>query len=175
MQYGSYGLKLWRLNEYLFIYFALTNACLIPWISYSPICNGRAGQGAFFFHYSLTVNPVEMWYATPCMTSTSKAKFGKKCGGFSTLNTWMKVSDNEAYQSAMPSNAFIASSNMQGGSRSNINLYTRVKTCSNNRMITPLKLHLDNRLKYVFKIVSASDHAHSKPSNSHRAQSASRM
>ena len=109
------------------------------------------------------------------MTSTSKANFGKTCRDFSTLNTLMNVLDGEAYQYSMPSNAFIASSDMQGGSYSNINQYTGVKKWSNNHMITPLKLHSRNNLKYVFKIVFASDHAHSKLENSCWAHNASIM
>src|SRR5271168_1417492 len=109
------------------------------------------------------------------MTSTSKANFGRTCGGFSAFNTWMKVSDGEAYQSAMPNNAFIASSDIQGGSCSNINLYTGVTKWSDNHMITLLKLHLNNNLKYMFTISSADDHAHSKPRKSSPAQTISRM
>ena len=87
----------------------------------------------------------------------------------------MKVPDGEAYQYAMPNSASIASFDMQGGPYSNINLYTGVTKWSDNRMITPLKLHLDNNLKYVFTTISIGDHAHSKPGNSCQAQIASRL
>jgi len=56
----------------------------------------------------------------------SKENLGRTCGGFSALNIWMKVPDGEAYQFVMPNNASIDSFNMQGGSYSNIILYTRV-------------------------------------------------
>ena len=81
----------------------------------------------------------------------------------------MNVLDGEAYQYAMPSNAFIASSDMQGGTYSNINMYTRVTKWSDSRMITALKLHSDKNLKYVFTIVSTGDHVHSNPRNSYEA------
>ena len=81
----------------------------------------------------------------------------------------MKVLDSEAYQSAVPMNASIASFDMQGGSYLNIILYTRVTKWSHSRVITPLKLHSENNLKYVFTAVSVGDHAHSNPGNSYWA------
>jgi len=81
----------------------------------------------------------------------------------------MNVPYGEAYQSAMPKNAFIVSSDMQGRSYSNINLYTGVKKWLDNHMITPLKLYFDHNLKYVSTIVSVSDHTHSMLENSCRA------
>ena len=109
------------------------------------------------------------------MTSMPKENFGKTCEGFFALNTLMDVPFDEAYQFAMPNNAFIASSDMQGVSCSNINLYTGVTKRSDSCMITPMKLHSDNNLKYVFTKVSISDHAQSKPKNSCRAKIPSRM
>lgn len=53
--------------------------------------------------------------------------FGKKCGGFSALYIYTKVPDGEAYQSAMLISACIVVFDMQGGSCSNIILYTGVK------------------------------------------------
>ena len=103
------------------------------------------------------------------MKSTSKEKFGRTCEGFSALNTQMNVLSAEAYQYAMAHNAIIASYDMQGGSCLNINLYIGVTKWSDSRMITPMKLHSDKNLKYVFTIVSANDHSHSKPRNSCRA------
>jgi len=81
MQCGSYGLKLRGLNGYFFICSTSTSTCFILSISYNPIRNGRAGQGAFFFRCSLPVNPIKMWYVTSHMTSTSKANFGRTWGG----------------------------------------------------------------------------------------------
>lgn len=112
MQCGSYGLKHWRLNEYFFIFSTSTSTYLMLLISYTPIRNGRVGQGAFFFHCRLAVKTIEIWYAIFFMTSTSKENFGKTCGGFSELNTLMNVPSGEAYQFVMPNNAFIASSDM---------------------------------------------------------------
>lgn len=74
----------------------------------------------------------------------------------------MKVSNGEAYQSEMPISASISSFDMQGGSCLNIVLYIGVKKWSDSYVITPLKLHSENNLKYVLTIVSA---AHSKPRN----------
>jgi len=90
-------LKLQRSKGYFLICFASISTCLILQISYNPIHNGRPSQGAFFFRYSLAVNPVEMWYATSYMTSTSKENFGRTWRDFSTLNTSMNVPDGEAY------------------------------------------------------------------------------
>ena len=83
--------------------------------------------------------------------------------------------DGEAYQSVMPNNASIASFDMQGGSRSNIILYKGVTKWSDSCVITPLKLHSGNNLKYVFTAVFAGDHTHSKPENSFQAQTSSKM
>lgn len=144
MQCGSYEFKLQRSKGYFLIYFTSKSTCLILQISYNPILNGRSGQGSFFFHCILGVNLAEMSHATSCMTRTSKANFGRTCRDFSALNTRMNVLDNGAYQSVMPSNAFVNSSNMQGGSCSNINLHTWVTKWSDSCMITALKPHSDN-------------------------------
>ena len=69
----------------------------------------------------------------------------------------------------MSKSASIATFDMQGGSCSNINLQTRVMKWLDNCMITPLKLCLDNELKYVFTTFSSSDHANSNPGNSCQA------
>lgn len=74
----------------------------------------------------------------------------------------MKVLDREAYQPAMPKNASIDCFDMEGGSSSNIILYIRVKKWMDGRAITPLNLHSDNNLKYMFIIVSVDDHCDSK-------------
>lgn len=114
-------------------------------------------------------------FSTSCMTSTFKENFGRTCEGFSTLNIRMKVSDSEAYQSTIPINASIVSFDMQGGSCLNIILYTGVTKWLDSHVITPLKLHSNNNLKYVFTVVSINDHAHSKPRNPCQAQIAYRM
>lgn len=75
----------------------------------------------------------------------------------------------------MSNNAFITSSNMQGGSYLNINLYIGVTRCSENCLITPLNLHSENSLKYVLTTVSTGDHVQSKPGYSCQAQNASIM
>lgn len=88
-----------------------------------------------------------MWYDTSYMTSLSKENFSKTYGGFSALYIHMKVSDDEAYQSAISISASIIAFDMQGGSCSNIILYTRVTKWSESCLITPLKLHSDNILQ----------------------------
>jgi len=123
-QCGSYRLKLQTSKGYFLISSTSISTCLKFRISYNPICNGRAGQGAFFFWCKLADSPFEMWYDTSCMTSLSKENFGKRCRGFSALYIRMKVPDGEACQSTMSINASIAAFNMQGGSCSNIILYT---------------------------------------------------
>lgn len=164
-----------RPNGYLFICSTSTSTCLILLISYNLIHNRGVGQGSFFFYWNLAVNPTKMSNDTTYMTSMSKENFGRTCGGFSALNIQTKVPDGEAYQSAMPNNASIASFDMHGGSYSNIILYNGVTRLSDNHMITPLKLHSDNSLKYVFRTVFVGDHAHSKSENSCQAQIESEM
>jgi len=137
MQCGSYGLKLLVSKVNLLNSSVSALACLRFWISYNLIYKGRVGQGAFFFLCSLVDNPVEMLYATSCMTSLSMDNFGKTCGTFSALYSWMKVPRGEAYQSVMSINASIASYYIQGGSYSKIILYARVRKWSNSCIITP--------------------------------------
>lgn len=123
---GSYGLKLSVSKVNLLISSILASACLRFHISYNLIRKGRAGQGSFFFLYSLSDNPVKMFYDTSCMMSLSMENFGKTCRAFFMLYMRMKVPKGVEYQSAMLINASIATYDMQGRSYSNIISYTRV-------------------------------------------------
>lgn len=76
----------------------------------------------------------------------------------------MKVSNGEAYQYAMLIIASIAAFDMQGGSRSNIILYTRVKKWFDNYVMTPQSC-IQKIVCNVFTEVSVDVHAHFKPEN----------
>lgn len=145
-QCGSYRLKLLVPKVNLLNSSVLASTCLRFHISYNPIHKGRVSQGDFFFLCNLDENPVEMWYDTSCMMSLSMENFGKMCGGFSMLYICMKVLKGEAYQSTMSLNVSIDAYDTQGGSYSNIILYTRVIKWFDNCVITPRKLHSENNL-----------------------------
>jgi len=57
------------------------------------------------------------------------------------------VPRGEVYQSFMSFSASIVAYDMQGGSYSNIILYTRVMKWSDDYMITPWNLHSENILQ----------------------------
>ena len=116
-----------------------------------------------------------MWYATSYITNLFVVNLDNTCRDFFMLYILIKVPSGEAYQSTMFSNTSIIAWDMQGGSCSNINLYTGATRWLDSRLITPLKMHSENSLKYVLTTVSVNDHAQSKPENSYQAQTASRM
>ena len=99
------------------------SAFLRLYISYNLICEGREGQGAFFFLCSIADNHDKMWYETSCMTSLSMENINNTCRAFYAFYILMKVPCGEVYQSAMFSNASIATWDMQGRSCSNIIMY----------------------------------------------------